>query len=70
MPPQSARPVQRRLTPSDVDDICATYITGQTITELADTKLPQVDLLDAAPARVEASVTPETLEMTSRLIEK
>jgi S-DNA-T family DNA segregation ATPase FtsK/SpoIIIE len=39
-------------------------------TELADTKLPQVDLLDAAPTRVEASVTPDTLEMTSRLIEK
>jgi S-DNA-T family DNA segregation ATPase FtsK/SpoIIIE len=38
-------------------------------TELADTKLPQVDLLDAAPARME-SVTAETLEMTSRLIEK
>jgi len=38
-------------------------------TELADTKLPQVDLLDAAPGRVE-SVMPETLEMTSRLIEK
>jgi S-DNA-T family DNA segregation ATPase FtsK/SpoIIIE len=39
-------------------------------TELADTKLPQVDLLDAAPARQEATVTPESLEMTSRLIEK
>lgn len=38
-------------------------------TELADTKLPQVDLLDAAPGRQE-TVTPETLEMTSRLIEK
>jgi S-DNA-T family DNA segregation ATPase FtsK/SpoIIIE len=37
--------------------------------ELADTKLPQVDLLDPAPARVE-TVTPESLEMTSRLIEK
>lgn len=37
--------------------------------ELADTKLPQVDLLDAAPGRLE-SVTPESLEMTSRLIEK
>jgi DNA segregation ATPase FtsK/SpoIIIE, S-DNA-T family len=37
--------------------------------ELADTKLPQVDLLDVAPARQE-SVTPESLEMTSRLIEK
>ncbi|MBX3621027.1 MAG: DNA translocase FtsK 4TM domain-containing protein [Rhizobacter sp.] len=38
-------------------------------TELADTKLPQVDLLDAAPGRQE-TVTPDTLEMTSRLIEK
>jgi S-DNA-T family DNA segregation ATPase FtsK/SpoIIIE len=37
--------------------------------ELADTRLPQVDLLDVAPARQE-SVTQETLEMTSRLIEK
>lgn len=38
-------------------------------TELADTKLPQVDLLDAPPGRQE-TVTPESLEMTSRLIEK
>ena len=38
--------------------------------ELADTKLPQVDLLDAAPAVRVDSVTPESLEMTSRLIEK
>ena len=38
-------------------------------TELVDTKLPQVDLLDAAPGRTE-SVSAETLEMTSRLIEK
>jgi len=37
--------------------------------ELADTKLPQVDLLDAVPGRME-TVTPESLEMTSRLIEK
>ncbi|HET6599199.1 MAG TPA: DNA translocase FtsK, partial [Burkholderiaceae bacterium] len=37
--------------------------------ELADTRLPQVDLLDTAPGRQE-SVSPETLEMTSRLIEK
>jgi DNA segregation ATPase FtsK/SpoIIIE, S-DNA-T family len=37
--------------------------------ELADTKLPQVDLLDAAPTRQE-SVPPESLEMTSRMIEK
>ncbi|MFO1340665.1 MAG: DNA translocase FtsK 4TM domain-containing protein [Burkholderiaceae bacterium] len=37
--------------------------------ELADNKLPQIDLLDKPPARVE-TVTPESLEMTSRLIEK
>ena len=37
--------------------------------ELADTRLPQVDLLDTAGGRQE-TVTPETLEMTSRLIEK
>ncbi len=39
-------------------------------TELADTKLPQVDLLDAAPPGRVETVTPETVEMTSRLIEK
>jgi DNA segregation ATPase FtsK/SpoIIIE, S-DNA-T family len=37
--------------------------------ELSDAKLPQVDLLDSAPGRLE-SITPESLEMTSRLIEK
>ena len=35
--------------------------------ELADTKLPQVDLLDAAPGRVE-TVTPETLEQAIELL--
>ncbi|MES2977324.1 MAG: DNA translocase FtsK 4TM domain-containing protein [Pseudomonadota bacterium] len=38
-------------------------------TEMPDSKLPQVDLLDNAVGRQE-SVAPETLEMTSRLIEK
>ncbi|OOG58762.1 DNA translocase FtsK [Polaromonas sp. C04] len=38
-------------------------------TELPDSKLPQVDLLDGALTRQE-TVAPETLEMTSRLIEK
>ncbi len=38
-------------------------------TELPDSKLPQVSLLDGALARQE-TVAPETLEMTSRLIEK
>ncbi|WP_422014033.1 DNA translocase FtsK [Roseateles sp.] len=37
--------------------------------DAGDAKLPQVDLLDAAPGRQE-TVTPESLEMTSRLIEK
>ncbi|MBU3738066.1 MAG: DNA translocase FtsK, partial [Rhodoferax sp.] len=37
--------------------------------DLPDSKLPQVDLLDGAQARQE-TVAPETLEMTSRLIEK
>ena len=53
--PKSARVVKERQKPLFV--------------ELADTRLPQVDLLDAAPGRTE-SVAPETLEMTSRLIEK
>ncbi len=38
--------------------------------ELVDTKLPQVDLLDAAAANRQELVTPESIEMTSRLIEK
>jgi DNA segregation ATPase FtsK/SpoIIIE, S-DNA-T family len=37
--------------------------------ELPDTKLPQIDLLDAPAARIE-TVTPESLEMISRMIEK
>ena len=37
--------------------------------EIADSKLPQIDLLDAA-SKQQATVAPETLEMTSRLIEK
>ncbi|MFY8118563.1 MAG: DNA translocase FtsK 4TM domain-containing protein, partial [Roseateles sp.] len=53
--PKSTRVAKERQTPL--------------FTELADTKLPQVDLLDAAPVRVE-TVTPESLEMTSRMIEK
>ena len=37
--------------------------------DMLDSKLPQVDLLDGQVARQE-TVSPETLEMTSRLIEK
>ncbi len=38
--------------------------------ELVDTKLPQVDLLDSASVKPQETVTPESIEMTSRLIEK
>ncbi|MCX7201326.1 MAG: DNA translocase FtsK, partial [Burkholderiales bacterium] len=38
-------------------------------TELPDSRLPQVDLLDGAQVRQE-TVAPETLEMTSRMIEQ
>jgi S-DNA-T family DNA segregation ATPase FtsK/SpoIIIE len=38
-------------------------------TEMPDSKLPQVDLLDGAPLH-QAGVDSQTLEMTSRLIEK
>jgi S-DNA-T family DNA segregation ATPase FtsK/SpoIIIE len=38
-------------------------------TEMLDSKLPQVDLLDAAQVRQE-TVSPEMLDMTSRMIEK
>ncbi|MDB5870947.1 MAG: ftsK [Ramlibacter sp.] len=38
-------------------------------TDMLDSKLPQVDLLDGPQTRQE-TVSPETLEMTSRLIEK
>ena len=38
-------------------------------TDMLDSKLPQVDLLDAAQARQE-TVSPEMLDMTSRMIEK
>ncbi|MES2091837.1 MAG: DNA translocase FtsK 4TM domain-containing protein [Pseudomonadota bacterium] len=37
--------------------------------DISDTKLPQIALLDPAQGRME-TVTPETLEMTSRMIEK
>ncbi len=37
--------------------------------EMPDSKLPQVDLLDAAPGQ-QSTVDAQTLEMTSRLIEK
>ncbi|MDR2128969.1 MAG: DNA translocase FtsK 4TM domain-containing protein [Burkholderiaceae bacterium] len=53
--PKSARVVKERQKPL--------------FTDLPDNTLPQIDLLDPAPAR-KNMVAPETLEMTSRLIEK
>ena len=53
--PQSARVVKERQKPL--------------FTEMPDSKLPLVDLLDGPLLRQE-TVAPETLEMTSRLIEK
>ncbi len=53
--PQSARVAKERQKPLFAD--------------MPDSKLPQVDLLDGAQSRQE-TVSPETLEMTSRLIEK
>ncbi|WP_309684312.1 DNA translocase FtsK 4TM domain-containing protein [Polaromonas sp.] len=53
--PKSARVVKERQKPL--------------FSEMPDSKLPQVDLLDGALVRQE-TVAPETLEMTSRLIEK
>jgi S-DNA-T family DNA segregation ATPase FtsK/SpoIIIE len=53
--PKSARVVKERQKPL--------------FSELPDSKLPQVDLLDGALLRQE-TVAPETLEMTSRMIEK
>ena len=53
--PQSTRVVKERQKPL--------------FTDMPDSHLPQVDLLDGAPQHKEA-VSPETLEITSRLIEK
>ncbi|GKS94057.1 DNA translocase FtsK [Acidovorax sp. SUPP2825] len=54
--PQSARVVKERQKPL--------------FTDMPDSRLPQVDLLDGPPAQRQETVSPETLEMTSRLIEK
>ena len=53
--PQSSRVVKERQKPL--------------FTEMPDSKLPLVDLLDG-PLQRQETVAPETLEMTSRLIEK
>jgi DNA segregation ATPase FtsK/SpoIIIE, S-DNA-T family len=69
--PQRFEPV---LTDSFVDVPTSTRVAKERqkglFIELPDSKLPQVDLLDGAPAVRQETVSPETLEMTSRLIEK
>ncbi|MFO6420109.1 DNA translocase FtsK [Hylemonella sp. W303a] len=74
----TARPAMPRLEPQfDVAAPPAVKPSARVVKErqknlfadMPDTKLPQVDLLDSAQGRQE-TVAPETLEMTSRLIEK
>jgi DNA segregation ATPase FtsK/SpoIIIE, S-DNA-T family len=69
--PQRVEPV---LTDSFVDVPQSTRVAKERqkglFIELPDSKLPQVDLLDGAPTVRQETVSPETLEMTSRLIEK
>jgi DNA segregation ATPase FtsK/SpoIIIE, S-DNA-T family len=71
-----AMPVQIEpvLTDSFVDVPQSTRVAKERqkglFAELPDSKLPQVDLLDGAPVGRQETVSPETLEMTSRMIEK
>jgi S-DNA-T family DNA segregation ATPase FtsK/SpoIIIE len=64
--PLMIEPVMAELPPSDR---VAKERQKPLFSELPDSKLPQVALLDGAQARQE-TVAPETLEMTSRMIEK
>ena len=62
-------PVTAPARPRTVPRETARAAAPRTAQDNAEGLLPQVDLLDAAPAQQE-TVAPETLEMTSRLIEK
>ncbi|MFZ3128773.1 MAG: DNA translocase FtsK 4TM domain-containing protein, partial [Rhodoferax sp.] len=64
--PVYIEPVIMELPPSDR---VAKERQKPLFSEMPDSKLPQVSLLDGAQARQE-TVAPETLEMTSRMIEK
>ena len=70
---QSHRPVQVMIEPVMVDVPKSERVAKERqkplFTEMPDNRLPQVDLLDGALVRQE-TVAPETLEMTSRMIEK
>ncbi|MBS7807616.1 DNA translocase FtsK [Variovorax sp. PCZ-1] len=74
LPPTPAPRIEPVLTDSFVDVPTSTRVAKERqkglFVELPDSKLPQVDLLDGAPVGRQETVSPETLEMTSRLIEK
>ncbi|GAB4218339.1 MAG: DNA translocase FtsK [Rhodoferax sp.] len=68
-PPRPAVVVEPPPPPPPVSDRVIKERQKPLFDDLPDTHLPMVDLLDAVQARTE-SVDPETLEMTSRMIEK
>ncbi len=76
-PPRAARPVTPakavQIEPPLAEVPLSTRVVKERqkplFADIPDSKLPQVDLLDAA-SKQQATVAPETLEMTSRLIEK
>ena len=78
-PPAAPRPKRRPLAPPVQIEPALTELPASDrvvkerqkplFRELPDSKLPQVDLLDAAQVRQE-TVSSDTLEMTSRMIEK
>jgi DNA segregation ATPase FtsK/SpoIIIE, S-DNA-T family len=74
VPPAAPPRIEPVLTDSFVDLPTSTRVAKERqkglFIELPDSKLPQVDLLDGAPAVRQETVSPETLEMTSRMIEK
>jgi DNA segregation ATPase FtsK/SpoIIIE, S-DNA-T family len=75
MPPTA--PPRRQVEPTLVDVLVDVPQSSRVakerqkplFSEMPDSKLPQVDLLDGAQLRQE-TVSPDTLEMTSRMIEK
>jgi S-DNA-T family DNA segregation ATPase FtsK/SpoIIIE len=67
-PPVLTEPVLNQVEPV-VGERAAKERQKPLFKEMPDSSLPQIDLLDAAQQRQE-TVAPETLEMTSRMIEK
>jgi DNA segregation ATPase FtsK/SpoIIIE, S-DNA-T family len=67
-------PIEPVLTDNFVDVPQSTRVAKERqkplFSDMPDNKLPQVDLLDGVSGRQETTVSHETLEMTSRLIEK